>query len=488
MKKKYLFLTIILSMLVSVSCKKDNKINEGDKTALNTLIALTEQIAANATTVDYPQSAIDNFKATIQEVKSDASGSLTQAEIDALVILLTEAKNEFEAYATLSALIRQADEIAMTATPAVYPETAITNFLLSLEIIKSTYSLPLNRELVNDLTQQLTEAIATLNFYKTEAYSDLYALITQAQALYDAATTELYPQAAINNFRNSLESVQSDVATLLSETQLNNLFSQLTEAINIFQSQQYGLINESLYLNAGWHFDEGTGTTTTAFSPINHIATFKPGNSVLLGNGAMSPSWVQGVKGGSAVYLNMGAHLEVPYTDSFLPENLSISVWVKPDELYEHNYIVSQNYWMGYKLQTQGSGKPFFTYSKTDGLITDADNELDNSVRAGEWNHIVISLNSLTKQLKFFNNGQLTRTWTEYDKGIGPLTRNLVSPDPQPFIIGCMATDAEIAASFMGWITAENYGYFKGVIDELRIYNIAVNEAQVLQLYNSEKP
>ncbi|MBK6966549.1 MAG: LamG domain-containing protein [Bacteroidales bacterium] len=488
MNKNRLVLMIIFSLLISGSCKKDDKTNEGDKTVLNALIVSAEQIAANASAPDYPQPVIDDFKATIEEVKLNASGSLTQVGIDALVIQLTQAKDAFEAYTPLSVLIRQADEIAQAATPADYPETAIYNFLLSLQIIKSAYSVPLNQDQISQLMLQLNEAITTLNFYKTEAYSDLYSLILQAQALYDVATTDLYPQSAITNFHLSLESIKSDAATLLTEIQLNNLFTQLTETISVFQSQQYTLIDESLYLNAGWHFDEGSGTIATAFSTINHIATFKPGNSVLLGNEAMSPSWVEGVKGGSAVYLNMGAHLEVPYTSSFLPENLSISVWVKPDVMYESNYIVSQNYWMGYKLQTQGDGKPFFTYTKTDGGITDADNELDNSIRAGEWNHIVISLNSVTKQLKFFNNGQLTKTWTEDDKGIGPLTRNLVSPDPQPFIIGCMATDAEIAASFMGWITAENFGYFKGVIDELRIYNIAVNEDQVLQLYNSEKP
>ncbi len=163
-------------------------------------------------------------------------------------------------------------------------------------------------------------------------------------------------------------------------------------------------------------------------------------------------------------------------------------MWVKPDELYEHNYIVSQNYWTGYKLQTQGGGKPFFTFKKVDGGIVDADNETDNSIKAGQWNHIVVSVNGTTKELKFYVNGFLTKTWTEADKGIGPLTQTLTSPDPQPFIIGCVATDAELAANFMEWTTADNLGYFKGVIDELKIYNIALADGQVSKLYNDEKP
>ncbi|MFA4864410.1 MAG: hypothetical protein WC605_11650, partial [Bacteroidales bacterium] len=190
----------------------------------------------------------------------------------------------------------------------------------------------------------------------------LNALITEAEALADAATTADYPQTAIDNFKTVLQTVKTASADKLTQVQINNLVTQLTEAIATFNSQAYGFIDESLYLNAGWHFDEGTGTTATAYSTVKHVGTFFPGNAVILGADAMSPSWVAGVKGGNAVYLNKGAHLEVPYTTAFLPVNISIAVWVKPIELYEHNYIISQNYWNGYKLQTQGGGKPFFTY------------------------------------------------------------------------------------------------------------------------------
>jgi len=316
----------------------------------------------------------------------------------------------------------------------------------------------------------------------------LNALITEAEALADAATTADYPQTAIDNFKTVLQTVKTASADKLTQVQINNLVTQLTEAIATFNSQAYGFIDESLYLNAGWHFDEGTGTTATAYSTVKHVGTFFPGNAVILGADAMSPSLVAGVKGGFAVYLNKGAHLEVPYTTSFLPVDLSIAVWIKPIELYENNYIISQNYWNGYKLQTQGGGKPFFTYKKVDGGIIDADNETDNSIVVDQWNHIVITVNGTAKELKFYVNGTLTKTWTESDKGIGPLTQILTAPDPQPFIIGCVATDAELAANFMEWTTADNLGYFKGAIDELKIYNIALVEGQIMKLYNDEKP
>jgi hypothetical protein len=318
-------------------------------------------------------------------------------------------------------------------------------------------------------------------------HTALTALIATADAIANAATSANYPQTAIDNFKATLATIKASNATKLTDAQITNLITQLTEAMKVFDAQAYGFIDESLYLNAGWHFDEGTGTTATAYSTIKHVATFKQGNTVLMGANAPMPTWVAGIKGGKAIYVTKGAHLEAPYNAAFLPANLTISVWVKPDELYENNYIVSQNYWQGYKLQTQGGGKPFFTYKKVDGGIIDADNETDNSIKAGQWNHIVVSVNGTTKELKFYVNGTLTKTWTEATKGIGPLTQTLTAPDPQPLIIGCVATDAELAANFMEWTTADNLGYFKGVIDELKIYKIALSDGQVSKLYNDEK-
>jgi len=321
----------------------------------------------------------------------------------------------------------------------------------------------------------------------------LTALIVTADALSAKVTATDYPQAAIDSYKATLATVKTAAATPLTQVQIDNLVIQLTEAMGTLNSKAFGFIDETLYLNAGWHFDEGTGTTATAFSTVKHVGTFKAGNTVILGTASKSPTWVAGVKGGKAVYLTGGAHLEVPYTTAFLPANITISVWVKPDELYENNYIVSQNFWGGYKLQTQGGGKPFFTYKKVDGGGIDADNETDNSIKANVWNHIVITLNGTSKELKFFVNGTLTKTWTEANKSIGPLTQTLTKPGPQPFLIGCVATDNELAndpdTPWMDWgQTPATFGYFKGVIDELKIYNIALADGQVAKLYNDEKP
>jgi hypothetical protein len=388
---------------------------------------------------------------------------------------------------SLTTLISAADQLSASATIAVYPQAAIDAFKTTLAAVKTaSASTTLTQAEVDAQVTALNAATATLTSYGTADYAALRVLITSSETLANGATSAAYPQTAIDNFKSTLATVKTAAATLLTPAQITNLNVNLTAAQKTFGTQIYGYIDEALNLTAGWHFDEGTGTTATAFSTVKHVGTFKAGNAVIMGANAKSPTWGDGVKGGKAIVLSGGAHLEVPYTTAFLPANLTISVWVKPTELWEHNYIVSQNYWTGYKLQTQSGGKPFFTYKKLNGDIIDADNETDNSIKINVWNHIVVTVNATSKELKFFVNGTLTKTWTD-PKG-GALTQTLTAPGPQPFIIGGVATDAELAANFMEWTTAANLGYFKGSIDELKIYNIALANGQVSKLYLDEKP
>jgi hypothetical protein len=120
---------------------------------------------------------------------------------------------------------------------------------------------------------------------------------------------------------------------------------------------------------------------------------------------------------------------------------------------------------------------------------------VDGIVAPLVWTHVVVSLNSTTKELQFFINGTLTHKFTGTDN-VGPLTRTLSFTDsgytytPQPFLIGSFATDAEIALHPLNfnWITTANVASFKGAIDELKVYNTALTDGQVGKLYNDEKP
>jgi hypothetical protein len=324
----------------------------------------------------------------------------------------------------------------------------------------------------------------------------LNALIANAETLANAATTADYPQAAIDAFKSTLATVKTTAATPLTQTQIDNLVTQLTEAKNTFESQAYGFIDNDLYLIAGWDFNEGTGTTATSFSSAQQVATFSKGWTTLLGSAAEMPTWTDGVNG-KAIHLDNGAHLQVPYSPGFLPASITISAWIKNEvQGWENNCIVSQNYWWGYKFQTQSAGKPLFTERINANGAKDLDADA-GIVTPNVWTHVVVSLNSATKIMSFYMDGVNVRTYTE-DDGVGPLTQTLNLTDagtgytftPQPFLIGSFATDAEILAHPLSfdWISTSNVASFKGAIDELKLYNIALTDGQVAKLYNDEKP
>ncbi|HEY3371452.1 MAG TPA: LamG domain-containing protein [Prolixibacteraceae bacterium] len=324
--------------------------------------------------------------------------------------------------------------------------------------------------------------------------STLNALITRADSLANAATTTDYPQSDIDNYKSTLQTVKDAAATNLSQVQITNLITQLNTAMTTFKSKGFAYIDETKYLNAGWHFNEGTGTTATAFSPTKHVATFKMGMTAWNTPGTTLPTWVDGVKGGKAIYLDKGAHLEVPFTPEFLPADITISVWVKVDDNhFPDNYIVSQNYKFGYEFQTQGTGRSFFTEAvDPPSKLVDKDCGISDVVKINTWTHLVVALNSSTATETFYVNGSPTIIYTAAD-GIGPLTRTpMHGPDNAlvagnlPFIIGAAATDADIVANNWTWMA--NQLSFKGAMDELKIFNIALTNSQVSKLYNDEKP
>ena len=185
------------------------------------------------------------------------------------------------------------------------------------------------------------------------------------------------------------------------------------------------------------------------------------------------------------MHFNNGAHLEISnYAANVLEGNeLSIAVWVNPDETRASNYVISYNYWNSWKLNIQDGGKPFFTVGTSSG-ITDMDNETDQSVPAKAWTHVVVTCNTTTGNVCFYVNGALTKEW---DSEARPNLVGTVTPNSKelPIMIGACTTYAE--ALTWDWFTpaAGNWGdWFMGSLDELKVYNVALTAGQVAALYN----
>ena len=312
----------------------------------------------------------------------------------------------------------------------------------------------------------------------------LNALITECQTLADAATPALYPQTAIDDFKTVIAAaiaIKDDASA--TQTSVDNMVVNLTNAKTVFLESAYSNIPASALL-VGLSFDEGTSSTTTLTAAGKNL-------TVNLNNGIIDPNerptFIAG-HNGKAVHFAGASNMSIKsFTPSdFTGAQLSISVWVNPDETKADNYFLSYNSWHTWKLQLQSENKPFFTVSTATGA-TDADNEAAFSVNNNTWTHVVVVLNLTAETLDFYINGELTKQWTSETKG--NLKGSIVPPanDVAITIGGCYETLE--AAQLNDWdgFTQENYNnYFNGALDELKIYNIALTPGQVSGLYNSE--
>lgn len=314
----------------------------------------------------------------------------------------------------------------------------------------------------------------------------LTALIDTCQTLSTAATTTDYPQAAITAFQAVLSTATTAVLnTSITQTAVDNLVVQLRAAKTTFLAAAYGAIPSSAII-MGLSFDEGTGTQLTTSGNNAWTAVLKQGPSEIFGTATNLPSFITG-KVGKAMYFSNGSHLEIGnYTASTLMGNqLSISVWVKPDSTRAGNYIISYNYWNTWKFQLQEQNKPFFTTHTSVGG-TDADNQSDFSAPNKVWTHLAVSMDLTNGKLVFYVNGVSTMVWTTTTKpnftgALSAYTAFL------PLMIGACTTYAEASTWTWTWAhTPDGWDGFIGAMDELKLYNIALTDGQVAKLYKDE--
>jgi len=313
----------------------------------------------------------------------------------------------------------------------------------------------------------------------------LTALIDSCNTLSAAATSTDYPAASITAFQTVLASVKTAAANKsITQAAVDNLVVQLRAAENTFLASAYSAIAPSA-LTFALTFDEGSGTQLTTTGSKAWTAVLMAGPSQLFGTATGLPTFVTGKKG-TAMHFAQGSHLEISnYTSAdLLKSQMSIAVWLKADSTRENDYIMSYNYWNTWKFQLQSTNLPFFTTHVTGDKYTDAD-DAGTAVVNGTWTHVVVTLDLTAGTETFYVNGANVKSWTRTDKPnlIGTL---LPYATVLPLMIGAQTTYAESIATAQG-PTAKNWGYFAGTMDELKFYNITLNDGQVAKLYNDEK-
>lgn len=318
------------------------------------------------------------------------------------------------------------------------------------------------------LEASIAEAVALLNDTE-EGTSDGQYLIG-SQAALEAAVTAAATVAADGG---------------ASQTEVNNANVNLQAAITTYEGKIITPIAPA-NLMAHWKFDEGTGTTAGDATTNNLDGTFKTGHVFW---GAGNPAWSTDRYGNanSAIYFNAGSNIEVPYNTKLNPDNLTISLWMKQDvntPILNNQYMVAMNRWNGWKLNMQDSPKAFMTVKadvagNPNPAYYDRDNA-DPVLTQGDWYHVVVTFGG--GHMVFYVNGTMVKDWDNT-----PGTGIDISANPINLTIGQdLPTDKYTATEgdfYVNW-----GGYFKGAMDEVRIYNTVLTGTQVTSLYNIEKP
>jgi hypothetical protein len=204
-------------------------------------------------------------------------------------------------------------------------------------------------------------------------------------------------------------------------------------------------------LVAHWSFDEGSGTTAADSSGNGHTGTL-----------AYSPTWTgaAGCRVGACISFD-GAddHVKVANASQLqLTGDVTVAAWIKPTGLGTAQSIVSKRY--EFELGHIASASPYaLNWSHKNSSGTLVSGNLTSSTEAAQWQHVVLVRNAAAKQMTGYKNGALALT-TTYTSAPGTST--------------------------YGVNIGRNPGggqRFKGLIDEVRIYNRALTESEVASLF-----
>jgi tetratricopeptide (TPR) repeat protein len=205
-----------------------------------------------------------------------------------------------------------------------------------------------------------------------------------------------------------------------------------------------------------WKFDEGIGTMAYDSSVYGNDGLFE-------GN----PQWVVGYFDGALEFdgtgnwLDCGTHPSLDITGT-----VTITSWIKVSaQDLDHKIAGNQNDINGgYKMSIYHNNRIEFEIRTADNVdILNRNVAGGTEIKVGIWYHIAGVYSLEDGYIRTYVNGVLDREL---------LTNQVLGASPGSFKIGC---EPFTPGAFN----------FNGVIDDLRIYNHALDEAEIKELYNS---
>lgn len=212
-------------------------------------------------------------------------------------------------------------------------------------------------------------------------------------------------------------------------------------------------------LAAYWNFDEGSGT-------VVHDSS---------GNGYdgknFGSSWVSGKFGYGLEITGTDRVEDIPFSfDNSIKHELTIAAWIKwygPGD-YDRCQIFDGRYDLGHGIlfSIYPSGKLGFSIQSSSTIYSNSSVPSD-----GVWTHVAAVFDDFSDLLKIFINGQLDGTLTTKDTFRESGYRPFIGNDP-------WAQLGDI------W----DWAPLNGVIDDLHIFNRALNSSEIQYLINPGEP
>ncbi len=255
---------------------------------------------------------------------------------------------------------------------------------------------------------------------------------------------------------------------LATQTEVDNAVIAVNAAITAYEGK--------VVLVGHWTFDDGTGTTLKDYSGNGFDGTLADGTGTWGGD---LPQWSTDRYGnaGGALSFNQGSHVVIPYNTALNPAAITISLWLKADEVLENNRFMGIHSWLGYKFQLQSANKAFFTISATDAIY---DHDTDPALELDTWYQVAVTFGD--GNMVFYINGTETASYESTGTGVANSGNDLVfGQDSDEYAADDSNYDNDHIIP-LSW-----GGYFHGSMDEVRIYNTVLTAAQIASIYNVEK-
>lgn len=171
--------------------------------------------------------------------------------------------------------------------------------------------------------------------------------------------------------------------------------------------------------------------------------------------------------------------IEVPHSDAFLLDEGTVSLWVRPDKLSGTQGLIAKD---ATNYGTGGHIRIYLSSSSVQCRIQSANRSYilassGNAVKVGKWHHIAVGFGG--QGLRLYIDGVEVRTYHYYG-GLG--TSSGGKGNHEPWVIGADLWKSDDLSS-EGWDNP-----FDGRIDDVRIYDMNLNETQAADLAAGNDP